>query len=211
MRISRSAFLGVALLAGVTTSAVAQDRSWQNKWYWGTQGGVQLFTLGSGLTETTERAGTAGGHWFITAGRSALYLAFDRQFMPDLSQTIRTGQTASFQRGQRFQAIVYAVPNDNKLQVMLGGGFAISRITDAQLPDGASVLDGRQLDDATTKAFLVLSGGAQYRVGLRLAIFGQYEYMPGSNDYIIRSGQHTFNLGLRYAVTHAEEVVTTER
>ena len=107
---------------------------------------------------------------------------------------------------------MYAVPNDNKFQVMLGGGFAISRITDAQLTGlFTSVLDGRQLDDAATKAFLVLSGGWQYRAGLRWAIFGQYQYMPGSNDYVIRSAQHSFNLGLRYAVTHSEEVVTTER
>ncbi len=207
MRIPRSAFLGVALLAGVSTSAVAQDRSWQNKWYWGTQGGIQAFALGGGKV-----AGTAGGHWFITAGRSALYLAFDQQFMQNLTQTIQTGQTATFRRGQRFQATVYAVPNDDKFQVMLGGGFAISRITDAQLTGVlTSVLDGRQLDDAATKAFLILSGGWQYRAGLRWAIFGQYQYMPGSNDYVIRSAQHTFNLGLRYAVTHSEEVVTTER
>ena len=207
MQIRRSAFLGVALLTAVTTSAVAQDRSWQNKWYWGTQGGIQAFALNGGKV-----AGTAGGHWFITAGRSALYVAFDQQFMQNLTQTIQTGQTASFRRGQRFQAIVYAVPNDNKLQVMLGGGFAISRITDAQLTGVlTSVLDGRLLDDAATKAFLVLSGGWQYRAGLRWAIFGQYQYMPGSNDYVIRSAQHTFNLGLRYAVTHSEEVVTTER
>ena len=208
MRIPRSAFLGVALLAGLTTSAVAQDRSWQNKWYWGTQGGIQTFALGGGKV-----AATAGGHWFITAGRSALYVAFDQQFMQNLTQTIQTGQTASFRRGQRFQATVYAVPSDNKLQVMLGGGFAISRITDAQLDTTVptSVLDSRQLDDAATKAFLILSGALQYRAGLRWAIFGQYQYMPGSNDYVIRSAQHTFNLGLRYAVTHSEEVVTTER
>ena len=207
MRISRSAFFGVALLAGVTTSAVAQDRSWQNKWYWGTQGGIQAFTLGGGKV-----AATAGGHWFITAGRSALYVAFDQQFMQNLTQTIQTGQTASFRRGQRFEAIVYAVPNDNKFQVMLGGGFAISRITDAQLTGVlTSTLDGRELDDAATKAFLVLSGGWQYRAGARWAIFGQYQYMPGNNNYVIRSSQHSFNLGLRYAVTHSEEVVTTER
>ena len=197
-----------AVLAGVATPALGQDRSWQNKWYWGTQGGIQAFSIGG-----RQVGGSVGGHWFITAGRSALYLAFDQQFMQNLTQTIQTGQTASFERGQRFQATVYAVPSDNKLQVMLGGGFAISRITDAQLDTTVptSVLDSRQLDDAATKAFLILSGALQYRAGPRWAIFGQYQYMPGSSDYVIRSAQHTFNLGLRYAVTHSEEVVTTER
>jgi hypothetical protein len=198
---------GAVLLAGVTTTAAAQDRSWQNKWYWGTQGGVHAFTLGGG-----QLAATAGGHWLITAGRSALYVAYDKQFMPTLTQTIGTGQTATFDSGQRFQAIVYAVPNDNKLQVMLGGGFAISRITGAQLTGAfTTVLDGLDLDDASTKALLVLSAGWQYRPGQRWAIFGQYQFMPGSRDFVIRSAQHSFNLGIRFAVTHSEEVVSTER
>jgi len=195
-----------AVLVGVATPALGQDRSWQDKWYWGTQGGIQAFSLGG-----RQVGGSVGGHWFITAGRSALYLAFDQQFMRTQTQTIRTEQAATFNRGQRFQATVYAVPNDNKLQVMLGGGFAISRITTQLTGLRTSILDRRQLDDAATKAFLILSGGWQYRAGLRWAIFGQYQYMPRNNDYVIRSAQHTFNLGLRYAVTHSEEVVTTER
>lgn len=207
MRIRGGVVFGAVLLVGVTTTAAAQDLSWQNKWYWGTQGGVHAFTLAGGRV-----APTAGGHWFITAGRSALYVAYDRQFMQTLTQTIRTGQTATFNSGQRFQATVYAVPNDNKFQVMLGGGFAINRITDAQLTGPlTTVRDSRDLDDASTKAFLVLSAGWQYRAGQRWALFGQYQYMPGSGDFVIRSDQHAFNLGLRYAVTHSEEVVTTER
>ncbi len=207
MRIRGMGVFGTVLLVGVTTTAAAQDRSWQNKWYWGTQGGVQAFTLAGG-----RAAATAGGHWFITAGRSALYVAYDAQFMQTLNQTIRTGQTTSFNSGQRFQATVYAVPNDNKLQVMLGGGFAISRITDAQLTAPiTTALDSRDLDDASTKAFLVLSAAWQYRTGQRWAIFGLYQYMPGSGDFVIRSTQHAFNLGIRFAVTHSEEVVTTER
>ena len=207
MRIKGMVVFGTVLLVGVTTTAMAQDRSWQNKWYWGTQGGVHAFNRGGG-----QVAATAGGHWFITAGRSALYVAFDKQFMPTLTQTIRTGQTATFSSGQRFQATVYAVPNDNKFQVMLGGGFAINRITDAVLAGPiTTVLDSRDLDDASTKAFLVLSAGWQYRTGQRWAIFGLYQYMPGSGDFVIRSTQLAFNLGIRFAVTHSEEVVSTER
>ncbi len=197
----------MVVLAGVATPALGQDRSWQNKWYWGTQGGAHGYGLVS-----IRVAPTAGGHWFITAGRSALYLAFDQQFFPTVALRIPTGQPIRFGRGQRFQATVYAVPTDSKFQVMLGGGFAISRITDARLTAPlASVLDQRHLEDASTKAFLVLSAGWQYRAGLRWAIFGQYQYMPGSADFVISSNQHILNLGIRYVVTHAEEVVTTER
>ncbi len=196
-----------AVLAGVATPALAQDTSWQNKWYWGTQGGAHAYFLGS-----RRVAPTAGGHWFITAGHSALYLGFDQQFLQTVAQTIPSGQPIQFGSGQRFQATVYAVPTDTNFQVMLGGGFAISRVTDARLTGPlVSVLDQRNLEDASTKAFLVLSAGWQYRTGLRWAIFGQYQYMPGSADFVISSTQHAFNLGIRYVVTHAEEVVTTER
>ena len=208
MRMRGVMVFGAVLLVGVTTTATAQDRSWQNKWYWGTQGGIHAFSLAGG-----QVAATAGGHWLITAGRSALYVAYDKQFMRrTLTQTIGTGQTATFKRGQRFQATVYAVPNDNKLQVMLGGGFALNRITDPALagPVG-SVLDIRDLDDASTKAFLVLSAGLQFRTSQRWAFFGQYQYMPGSAEFVIRSGQHAVSMGIRFAVTHAEEVVSTER
>ena len=207
MRIRRLVLVGPLLLAGITSSASAQDLSWQNQWYWGVQGGAHLYSLSGGRV-----APTAGAHWFITAGRSALYLAYEQQFMQNLPQTIRTGQSVTFGAGQRFQASVYAVPSDSKLQVMLGGGFAINRITDAQLAGVlTSALDERQLDDAATKAFLILSGGWQYRTSLRTAIFGLYQYMPGSNDFVIRSAQHSFSLGIRYAVTHSQEVVSTER
>ena len=207
MRIRRLVLVGPLMLAGITSSASAQDLSWQNQWYWGVQGGAHVYSLGGGRV-----APTAGAHWFITAGRSALYLAYEQQFMQNLPQTIRTGQSVTFGAGQRFQASVYAVPSDSKLQVMLGGGFAINRITDAQLAGVlTSALDERQLDDAATKAFLILSGGWQYRTSLRTAIFGLYQYMPGSNDFVIRSAQHSFSLGIRYAVTHSQEVVSTER
>ena len=196
----------LAILVGVATPALAQDRSWQNKWYWGVQGGVQALYVG-----TRQVAPTVGAHWFITAGRSALYLAFDQQYLPRLTQVIRTGQSARFSNGQRFQATVFAIPSDTKLQVMLGGGFAINKITNASLASAGTALDLRHLEDAATKASLLVAAGLQYRPGLRWAIFGQYQYSPGNTDYVIRSAQHSLNLGIRYVVTHAEEVVTTER
>ncbi len=210
MQKQREIQMVLAALSGVATPALGQDRSWQSKWYWGTQGGVELYSK-TGL----QVAPTVGGHWFITAGRSALYVAFDQQYFsaePGLFQNLNTGQRIRFGSGQRFQASVFAVPTDTKLQVMLGGGFAISRITDARLRDVlTTTLDQRRVDDAATKGFLVLSGALQYRTGLRWAIFGHYQFMPGNQEFVIRSGQHIFNFGIRYAVTHAAEVVTTER
>ncbi len=208
MRNRSGIFLVAMLLAAQTVPATAQDRSWQNKWYWGAQGGAYLFTAGGG----DQTGFSAGGHWFITAGRSALYLAFDQLFFDDVTNVpISTGQVVNFTSGQRLQATVYAVPTDGRLQVFLGGGFAIHRITDAALLEPFTTLDLSEVESAATKAFLVLSGGIQGRFLERWALFGQYQFMPASNDFVIRSQQHAFNIGLRYALTHSEEIVSTQR
>ena len=140
-------------------------------------------------------------------------MAFDQLYFDAIPQLqLSTGQLVNFGSGQRMQATVYAVPTDGKLQVFLGGGFAIHRITDAQLnPPFTSGLYVAALDRAATKAFLVLSGGAQTRFLNRWAFFGQYQFMPAADDFIIRSQQHVVNVGLRYQLTHSEEIVSTER
>ncbi len=208
MRYRHGMLLAALLLAAATSPATAQDRSWQNKWYWGAQGGAYLFSANG-----SQVGFSAGGHWFITAGRSALYLAFDQLFFDQVTNLqISTGQLVNFSSGQRIQATVYAVPTDGKFQIFLGGGFAIHRITDAMpLAPFNAGQDLEAVNKAATKAFLVLSAGAQTRFLSRWALFGQYQFMPSSNDFVIRSEQHVFNAGLRYQLTHAEEVVSTER
>ncbi len=208
MRNRSGIFLVALLLAAQTVPATAQDRSWQKKWYWGVQGGAYLFKA----ADANQTGYSAGGHWFITAGRSALYLAFDQLFFDDvINVDISTGQSVSFDSGQRIQATVYAVPTDGKLQVFLGGGFAIHRITNAAPVGTFTSLDLSDVESASTKAFLILSGGIQGRFLKRWALFGQYQFMPASNDFVIRSQQHSFNVGLRYALTHSEEIVSTQR
>ena len=209
MRMRLVTIIGLTLFAVSARPARAQDLSWQNQWYWGTQGGAYVFRAAGG----DQMGISAGGHWFITAGRSALYFAFDQLFLPSIaSQTLNSGHLVNFGSGQRIQATIYAVPTDSKVQVFLGGGFAIHRITDATLASGVtSSRIQADINDASTKAFLVISGGVQTRILGRWALFGQYQFMPAADDFVIRSQQHSFNAGIRYALTHAEEVVSTER
>ncbi len=207
MRNRSGIFLVAMLLAAQTVPATAQDRSWQKKWYWGAQGGAYLFSANGDQTGYS-----AGGHWFITAGRSALYLAYDQLYFNNIVNVpIRTGQLVNYSSGQRLQATVYAVPTDGKLQVFLGGGFAIHLITDAVPVPPASVLAISDVEDAATKAFLILSGGIQARFANRWALFGQYQFMPASDQFLITSQQHAFTVGLRFAVTNSEEIVSTQR
>ena len=203
LRIRRCAFLAAALLVAVAAPLAAQDRSWQNTWYWGVQGGGYFYN-----TAGRRVVPTVGGHWFITAGRSALYLAFDQLLLDDVVSTLKTGETLTFGSGQLIQATIYAVPTDGRLQVILGLGFAIHRITDAE---PANRPDRPAVENAATQSFLLFSSGLQYRVLGRSMLFAQAQYIFPRDEFIIASQQIAFSIGLRYAVTHAKELVGTER
>jgi hypothetical protein len=199
--------MGLAL--AVTAPAQAQDDNfWQNKWFWGAQGGSYLFKVGG----STEAAASVGGHWFVTAGRSALYLGFDQLFITSATTTLSTGRQVGFDQAQRIQASVYAMPSVSNLHIFLGGGFAIQHITDAE-PMGTFatpselVIAQNQIDDLSTKAFAVLGGGVQWHWLDRWAVFGQYQYMPASDDFLISSAQHTVFGGVRFALTTSKEAV----
>jgi opacity protein-like surface antigen len=205
----------------LTSSALAQADAWQHKWYWGAQAGILEFKTPTSTSWQT--AITAGGSWFITGKRSALYVAYDQVIFNDttnsaiLDPASASGfQTLSFSRGRRIQAHLYVVPLDGWIQPYLGGGFAINQITNAAPQNVAAITTNAELesvlqaiDQTSTKAFPVFSGGLQLRFG-SLALFGQYQFMPTGRNYLIDSAQHVFSVGFRYAVTGSREDVTTQ-
>jgi hypothetical protein len=216
-----SQLLALALAVG-TTAASAQSNAWQRKWYWGGQGGMVFYT--TPRMTGTQTAITGGGHWLITGKRSALYLAVNQIKYADSSITAVADQSAAatlglrdvtFTSGHTIQAGIYIIPTDSKVQLLVGGGFAINEITDAQpvyttLTPTAQEITAATLavDDATTKAFLWVSGGLQMRFG-RWALFGQYTFMPAAKDFAINAGIQDVTFGLRFALASAHEDVTT--
>ncbi|NIM48117.1 MAG: hypothetical protein GTN78_00790 [Gemmatimonadales bacterium] len=219
MRIVSRIPLTAALLALATTPALAQREAWQDRWYWGAQGGVYLFNPGSAW----DQAWFAGGHWMITRSRAALYLAFDEIIFSDNTSTLvangasPTGVSqVSFTRGQRVQAVIYAIPTDAALQIYLGGGFALHHLTDADTLNAGAASAAelaaafQAIEEASSVAFLVFGGGFQWRFG-RLAFFADYHYMPASDDFLIRSANHVFVGGLRFALTSSRTEIGTEQ
>ncbi len=209
--------LASVMLTGV---AAAQANSWQHKWFWGAQGGLMRF-------ETPTAAGwqdapTVGGHWLITGGRSALYVAFDQVLFNDSTSSLiddpsspTTFRSVLFNNGRRIQAMLLVFPTDGYIQPYLGGGFGINQLTDAspvppfntpQQEENAL----RIVDQTSTKAFPILGGGLQLRFG-RLALFGQAQYMPMGRNYLITSAQYVGSVGFRYAVSASREEVTARR
>lgn len=219
---------GLALCSGVLTSPLAaQADAWQHKWFWGVQGGI--ITYQSPTSTGWETALTVGGHWLITGGRSALYFAYDQVLFDEPNRGVGASaildnaspngiRNVEFTSGRRVQAHVYVVPLDNWIQPYIGGGFSIHQVTDA-IPVGAdltsltlSQIEGmlRTIDETSTKAYPVFTGGLQLRFS-RLALFGHYQYMPQGRNFLLTSAQHVFAGGLRYALTSSREEVTTRR
>lgn len=212
MRIRSNLLIGTVLVL-FATPAVAQSNNedfWKDKWFWGGQAGGFLYSAGG-----TQEAGVGvGGHWFITAGHSALNFAFDQLILTGSSVQLANGRQVDFSDAQRIQATVYATPSTGDLQLYLGGGFAIQHITDAA-PVGTfnsqSELDATvdQIERLATKAFVVLGGGVQWRWFKRWVIFAQYQLLPSTDDFLITSAQHSIQGGLRIALTSANEMAAT--
>lgn len=209
--------LTVALLAlGTAAQASAQQEPWQDRWFWGAQGGIFLFSTPT--TDWTE-AYTAGGHWYITKRNTALYFAFDELFFPTgTTSAVATGTTTlnavNFTRGQRIEALLHVIPGGRTLQFHLGGGFAIQNITDAAIvitgTETAAQLQAAAsaVERADSDAFWVFTGGFVFRAG-GLALFTDYKYMPSSADFLITSSQHVFTAGLSISITSSRTEVST--
>ena len=209
------------VLVTLASSAAAQDDDWRHRWFWGAQGGIMQFKTASVTTPTSgwQNAITVGGHWLITSTHSALYAAFDHVIFDTTFAAVQESQTTfrdiQFSSGRRIQALLYVFPSGGYIQPYFGGGFGINQLTDA-FPTGVFNTPQEQenmlriVEETSTKAFPIFSGGLQLRFG-RLALFGQAQYMPMGRNYLISSAQYVGSVGLRYSVTGSREEVTTRR
>jgi hypothetical protein len=122
----------------------------------------------------------------------------------------------SFTSSQRWQALVYAVPWSGAFQLYLGLGFEIQNITDADTVSTGSETNQEvqaafvAIEQARSQAFLALAGGIQLTLG-RLAVFGDYHFMPASDNFLITSSMHTFTAGIRFALTSSSTEVSTQQ
>ncbi len=219
MRRRSGMLLGGLLVVVAAGPALGQNDVWQRKWYWGAQTGTFLYST---PTVSSQAAFSAGGHWLITAQRSALYIGVDQIFFGSSSSQVAdptaTGgvRTVSFNSGRRIQAGLLAIPTNKSPQIYVGGGLAIHQITDAAAtgtfatPTEQAAAQTR-VDEAATKAFVFFMGGVQLRMGRAWALFGNYQFMPSSKDFIVTSSQHAITGGFRVFLSSSHEEVTTRR
>lgn len=217
---TRSIACFAVLLALGAGPAFGQADAWQRKWFWGGHGSVFQFQTPTDASRHYAYGG--GAHWLITGKRSALFAGFDQWIFPSSTQSVVADasvpsgvRVVDFTQGRRITAILYAVPSDAALQVMLGGGFSIHQVTNgvaqgpfATLSEAVNTAD--LVAEASTRAFAVAAAGFQFRMG-RLAFFGHYNFMPSASTFLISAGQHIATAGIRYSLTSSHEDVTAAR
>jgi hypothetical protein len=214
------------LLAVVASPASAQrrdDRAFQ--WYWGGQGGAFVYQTNS---QPYYFDPVIGGHWLITAKRTALYVAYEQAwFLSDATATITDPNSTSglrdisFRNMRRVMVGVLAFPVQKRIEPFAGGGFALMQVLDPKVdcsgttPNSACATLADQTEaedlahDAASKAFFWLMGGVQINNG-RLAIFGHYLVTSAAQGFLINGTTHTVQGGIRYSIGTSKEGITSQ-
>jgi hypothetical protein len=194
---------------------VTKNTGWRQQWFWGAQGGVLAFN--------TDYDGFSaepmfGGHWLVTAKKTALYVGYEHSFFlsdrhatithPD--GTLEPGNVA-FKELRRIIGGVLAYPVQKPVQPFGGLGFMIVQIlnpvatctnctaTDAQLVQIAA-------EDASSQAFFFWMAGLEARQG-RMTIYGHYMITSPGHNFLINGVTHTVQGGLRYTFGSSREGV----
>jgi len=190
---------------------------WQRQWFWGAQAGVIAFNTDY---DGFSAEPTFGGHWLITAKKTAMYVAYDQSFfLSDRHATIAppsspaTPGNVAFNELRRIMMGILAFPVQKAMQPYGGIGFAIQTIPDPVTTcTGCSVSDAAVLqnaaENASSKAFFWLMGGIDVRQG-RLSLYGHYILMPAAGGFLIQGPTHTVQGGIRYSFGSSREDITS--
>jgi hypothetical protein len=195
---------------------VESGADWAHQWFWGAQAGIMVVKTDEG----TSYEPIFGGHWLITAKRTALYVAYEQAFfLSDRHATILEPDgtvepsNVAFKGVRRIMMGALAFPAQKHIQPFAGAGFAIMEVLNPVATcTNCSVSDlqitQNEADAAGSKGFFWLMGGIEARQG-RLTLYGHYILTSAPAGFLINGNTHTFQGGLRYSLGSSKEEVTT--
>jgi hypothetical protein len=196
-----------------------RETDWQHKWYWGGEAGLFVFRTNF---DSYAFEPTFGGHWLITAKKTALYASYEQSFfLSPRHATIVEPRGAvnpgnvSFNNLRRIMVGVLAFPAQMRVEPFAGGGFAIMEALNIQTSCSAQGCASQgdvatlqtAAEDAGTKAFFWWMGGVDIKQG-RLALYGHYILTSAAANFLIQGTTHTFQGGLRYSLGSSKEGIT---
>lgn len=187
---------------------VRSGTGWPRQWFWGAQAGVIIFTT---AYDGISAEPTFGGHWLITAKKTAMYVAYEQSFfltdrhitIVQPNGTIEPGNVA-FKGLRRIMVGVLAFPVQKAMQPYGGVGFAIMEILNPRATCTGCTLSEAAItqnaaDNAGTKGFFWWMGGLDVRQG-RLSLYGHYILTSAARGFIISGVTHTVQGGIRYSL-----------
>ncbi len=193
------------------------------QWYWGAQGGAFVYKTN---VQPYYYDPVVGGHWLITARRTALYVAYEQAiFLTDASAVmVDPGSSASsvgpgfrdvtFHDMRRLMFGVLAFPAQKVIEPFAGGGFALMQVLNpvvdcsscTTLSEAVEASD--RAHDASSKAFFWLMGGLQINYSTKLNVFAHYLLTSSAQGFLIEGNTHTIQGGIRYSLGTSKEGIT---
>lgn len=202
-----------------------QGRGWnrQYQWYWGAQGGAFLSKTN---TQPYVYDPIVGGHWLITAKRTALYVAYEQAlFLSDAQAIIVDPNSSNSSQGPGFRDVsfndmrrimfgVIAFPTQKIIEPFAGGGFALQQVLNPVVDCSSCSTLGEAIEaadrahEASSKAFFWVMGGLQVNYSTKLNVFAHYLITSSAAGFLIDGNTHTMQAGIRYSLGNAKEGVT---
>lgn len=193
------------------------------QWYWGAQGG---FFASKTNTEPLAYDPMVGGHWLITARRTALYVAYEQAlFLADahaviydpssLNSSVGPGfRDVSFNDVRRLMFGVLAYPTQKTIEPFGGLGFALVQVLNPIVDCSSCSSIGEATEaqdralDASSKAFFWIMGGLQINYSSKLNVFAHYILTSSAANFLIEGNTHTLQGGVRYSFGTSKEGIT---
>ena len=202
-----------------------QGRGWNKdyQWYWGAQGGAFVSKTN---TQPLVYDPIVGGHWLITARRTALYVAYEQAFFLSDAQAVIFDNNSSgcslgsapcrdvaFHDMRRLMFGVLAFPAQKVIEPFAGGGFALMQvlnpIVDCTGCDLSQTVQANDIvHDASSRAFFWLMGGLQINYSSKLNVFAHYLLTSSAPNFLIDGNTHTLQGGVRLSLGTAKEGLT---
>jgi len=193
------------------------------QWYWGAQGG---FFLSKTNTEPYAYDPIVGGHWLITARRTALYVAYEQSlFLADAHAVIYDPSSTGSSVGAGFRDVTFndvrrlmfgvlAYPTQKTIEPFGGLGFALAQVLNPAVDCSLCGSQGEAIEaqdralDAASKAFFWVMGGLQVNYSSKFNVFAQYVLTSSSSNFLLDSNTHTLQGGVRYSFGTSKEGIT---
>jgi len=193
------------------------------QWYWGAQGG---FLLSKTNTQPYAYDPIVGGHWLITARRTALYVAYEQAFfLADAQAVIFDPASSNSSVGPSFRDVTFkdvrrlmfgvlAYPVQKIIEPFAGGGFALMQVLNPTVDCsscttlGEAVEASDRVHDQSSRAFFWIMGGLQINYSSKLNVFAQYLLTSSAANFLLQSNTHTLQGGIRLSLGTSKEGIT---